>query len=420
MQALNQDQQAAFQDVIEFLNDPSRKMHRISGGPGTGKSFFIEAIAKDVLRHQSPKTCNTVAVTATTNKAAAVLKRSLMYVPTTYSFMNLRLMNDYTRGTQKIVPHAAWKIHSHTLLIVDESSMVSKALWDYLNKGTDSSCKIIFVGDKDQLDPVKEYTSPVYTTPMSESLLKTPIRNSTQAALMDTVEKARQTVLTGKFFKIDHVPGVIDHINGAQTQGIIERLYDKETAHRRILCYTNQRALAYNTFVRQIRGYTEPYSIGEILSNNESAEIMDRTRLYSDQIVEVMDRGIPYENDTLVPGHPVLVLDLVVQDVETEVKYEVTVFADPQDRKNVMAYLSKQKQWDKFFRVKERFPDLRPIAASTTHKAQGSTYEDVLVDLTDIGKATQIDLAARLLYVALSRPKHRLFIRGELPERFFK
>ena len=60
------------------------------------------------------------------------------------------------------------------------------------------------------------------------------------------------------------------------------------------------------------------------------------------------------------------------------------------------------------------------MAASTTHKAQGSTYDEVIVDLADIGKCTQTDMAARLQYVALTRPKNRLYIRGELPERFFQ
>ena len=58
--------------------------------------------------------------------------------------------------------------------------------------------------------------------------------------------------------------------------------------------------------------------------------------------------------------------------------------------------------WVQFFQFKdEAFADLRPIHASTVHRSQGSTYEKVFVDLTDIGRSTRRDVLLRLLYVCL-------------------
>ncbi|ANJ20855.1 DNA helicase [Roseobacter phage RD-1410Ws-07] len=425
MASLNQDQRDAFADVLNFINDPTRKYHRVSGGAGVGKSFFISKIEQDILKHQGPNAgLRYVAVTATTNKAAAVLKNTMQHkrseICTIYSYMNLRVHNDYQTGDQKVVPTAKWEIHTKTLIIVDEASMVNRSLFDYIEKGTDSTCKILFVGDKNQLAPVREHISPVYSNSYSESQLLTPVRQSGQQALMDLADMAKDTVLTGKFHKIKEVPGVIDFIDGPTMKGILEREYHTEDPSKRVLCYTNAKVIGYNEYIRQLRGYEEPYAVGEMLTNNSAAELVDKTRLYTDQVVEVLSKS-PLRVDTdWVPGEELEMYDLEVRDPETFAIYDVSVTADPEDRAEVLKYWKSRKKWDRFFKFRDNIPDLRSVASSTTHKAQGSTYDSVIVDLADIGKSTNAEQTARLQYVALTRPKERLYIRGELPERYFE
>lgn len=425
MATLNQEQRDAFADVLAFINDPHRKFHRVSGGAGTGKSFFISKVADDILKHKNPDVrLYNVAITATTNKAAAVLKNTMQHrrgdIQTIFSFMNLRVHNDFTTGESRVVPTAKWDVHDATLIIVDEASMANRSLYDYIDKGTTGSCKILFVGDKNQLAPVKENISPVYSISHTESLLTTPVRQENQKALMALAEQAKQTVLTGVFTPIIEVPGVIDFVTGTQMKGILEREYCQEDPSRRILCYTNNRVIDYNLYVRQLRGYTQFYEPGELLTNNSSAELVDKTRLYTDQVVRVIKRGSEYENDQIVPNHIIDMLDLTVEDPDTGAEYEVTVCADPEDRQKVLSFWKSHKKWDRFYKFRDNCPDLRSVAASTTHKAQGSTYEEVIVDLADIGKSTQKEQTARLQYVALTRPRNRLYIRGQLPERYFE
>jgi len=77
--------------------------------------------------------------------------------------------------------------------------------------------------------------------------------------------------------------------------------------------------------------------------------------------------------------------------------------------------------WVTFFEFKdESFSDLRPVHASTVHRSQGSTYEKVFVDLTDIGRSTRRDVLLRLLYVALTRSRGDVYVTGELPERLYR
>lgn len=423
--SLNKGQQAAFLDVIKFINDPNQKYMHISGGAGTGKTYFIGQIADNILKHKNPSSpLKTVAITATTNKAAAVISDAMPQrsgeIQTIYSFMNLRVTENFSTGETSITPTRNWIVHSYVFLIIDEASMTTRELYNYLDKGLDHTCKVLFVGDKNQLAPVKEIISPIYTQNFPISFLTEPVRNANQPALMTLCEQAKQTVLTGVFTPIVEVPGVIDFVDGTTLQGILEREFHKEDPNKRVISYTNKRVIQYNEYIRQIRGYTKPYQVGEILSNNSPVELLGKERLYTDQVVQVKSIVSEQNDPGIVPGHTVPTVTLRVQDVMNFSTYEVTAFAYPADRDAAIKYFSSRRNWDKYFKVKNNFPDLRPVAASTAHKAQGSTYNSVIVDLADIGTCTNMDQTARMVYVALSRPKNRLFIRGQLPSRYFK
>lgn len=423
--SLNSDQQKGFLDVIKFINDPNQKFMDISGGAGTGKTYFISQIADNILKHKAPGcTLHTVAITATTNKAAAVISDAMPHragqIGTIYSFMNLRVSENFQTGAVSIVPTPNWEVHSGTLVIIDECSMIPTELFKFLEMGIDKTCKVLFVGDRNQLAPVKEPLSPIYRQGYNTTFLTQPVRNALQPALMALCEQAKQTVLTGVFTPLVEVPGVIDFVDGTELKGVLEREFTAEDPGKRVLSYTNKRVVQYNDYIRQIRGYSEPFEIGEILSNNSSAELLGKERLYTDQVVKVL-KIISDQNDTkIVPGEDIRTITLQVEDVSSKAVYEVTAFAYPADRDAAMKYYSSRKQWDKFFKVKGNFPDLRSVAASTTHKAQGSTYDNIIVDLADIGMCTNKEQTARMQYVALSRPRTHIYVRGQLPERYFQ
>jgi hypothetical protein len=418
---LNKKQQEAFNKVIEFINNPNEKFMNVSGGAGTGKTYFISQIAQNILKYKDAKsTLNYVAITATTNKAVAVIAQSIPNDPvTTYSFMNLKVSENFTTGEQKLIPTRNWVVYSNVFLIVDECSMVNKKLFDYICNGLDNSCKVLFVGDMNQLTPVKEDISPVYKNYFRTVLLTEQMRNSTQPALMNLCEQVKQTVITGVFTPIIEVPGVIDFVKGSILRGILEREYCIADPNKRILSYTNQKVIQYNQFVRELRGYTLPFEPGEIIYNNEPVEINSTVNLYTDQILQIKRIISNNINNKIISGQDIPTITLEVEDVMTKTIYMVLVFENPEDRINVLRYYSSRKDWINYFKIKNKTADFRPVAASTTHKAQGSTYDSVIVDLEDIGKCTNKNQTARLQYVALSRAKNRIFIKGQLPMRYF-
>jgi hypothetical protein len=237
---------------------------------------------------------------------------------------------------------------------------------------------------------------------------------------MALCEQAKQTVLTGVFTPITEVPGVIDFVDSETLKGILEREFRTEDPAKRVLAYTNERVIQYNTYIRQIRGYKQPYEVGEILTNNQAAELAGKERLYTDQVVRVSKILDSFEDTTSFGGFPFDAVTLELEDVTNLQPYVLTVFANPARRTEMMKGYANRKNWEKYFKLKNTYPDLRSVAASTTHKAQGSTYDSVIVDLADIGKCTNKGQTARMQYVALSRPKSRIFIRGRLPDRYFE
>lgn len=75
----------------------------------------------------------------------------------------------------------------------------------------------------------------------------------------------------------------------------------------------------------------------------------------------------------------------------------------------------KRALWDLFWRVEEYFAKVRYAYCGTIHKSQGSTYNNIYIDLCDLfGMARMsidnLETAFRLTYTAITRPKNNAYI----------
>lgn len=427
---LNQDQKAAEEAVFQFLLSDDKEFI-LSGPAGVGKTFMMKHIMDNLMdRYQKacqvfniPQNIRSIHLTATTNKAAEVLETSTGHpTQTIHSFMNLKVQDNYVTGKSHCRPTPSWIVHNGVVLFIDEASMVDSDLHRFILEGTDSNCKIIYVGDHSQLAPVFEKVSPIYLSPKHFAELLEPVRNADQPALMAICDQLRQTVATLKFKPMIEVPGVIDYIGDAELQNILDTQFINEHIDSRILCFTNSRVKDYNDYIRGIRGYPEHLVEGEIVINNSGTQI-GKIMLRVEQqfrINKISDAPITINIDD---GDQTAMMDV----------YEVNL-GQPKDRsqggltcyipankdhyKALMDFYSKNKMWRQFYHLKNNYPDLRPKDAATVYKAQGSTYESVILDLTNIGKCNQADQVARMLYVGVSRPRQRLYLYGQLPPRY--
>lgn len=430
--ALNQGQRSAVEAVFQFLfsND---KEFMISGPAGTGKTHLMKFIMDHTLIEYQ-RACQLmglryvdyeIALTATTNKAAEVLAVTTGFpTGTIHSFLGLKVNDNYETGKSQIQKTKAWTVHQKKLIFIDEASMIDSELHRYILQGTDKTCKVIYLGDHCQMAPVFETISPVYKNPKRFVKLNQPMRNANQPALMALCSQLRQTVETLQFQPIQEVPGVIDYLDNNQAFDFVKQTFAQEDPPARILAFSNARVLEYNQYIRDLRGYPETFTVGEVLVNNnaftmyqaDTATILSVEREVKIEHVDpILDtrRADSSDPDSTFETYS------VVFSWGKGSAYRADLPVDINRVRYLMNFYAKQKRWDRFYWLKNTFPDFRQKDAATVYKAQGSTYETVFLDLTNIGTCKHNDQLARMLYVGASRATTRLVLYGELPKRLF-
>ena len=157
---LNKDQQKALDAFIQFLLNPNQHEMVLTSGPGCGKSFltgYIKQNAMDLYKKACVEQGKLpeyfgIVLSATTNKACTVLSAATREeVNTIHNIINLRVTPNLITGEVKLKPTSNWRILEDIILIIDECSMINAELYDYIHKAT-NHCKILYVGDKNQLN----------------------------------------------------------------------------------------------------------------------------------------------------------------------------------------------------------------------------------------------------------------------------
>lgn len=426
---LNQGQKAAADAFFEFLFDPEGKGFIISGPAGVGKTFWMGYII-DVIMPRYLEMCklmgidadyDSVTMTATTNKAAEVLEGATNRpTQTIHSFLNLTLFEDYTNGVMRLEKNPrTWTVHQNLIIFIDECSMIDGKLFQLLQEGT-FKCKLVYVGDHNQLNPVTEKISPVYTQGYPFYELTEQMRTKVPE-IQALNAQLRQTVETGVFLPIKEVPGIIDYLDDNGMQTMLANVFTQQTKESRILAYTNKRVIEYNDYVRQMRQLPDSFQANEILINNTMVKLGKRQSLSVESEVEIIaNRGA-----SQIQIETGVMLDVEYLDFSShlgDVFHHIPVPTNRKHYNDLLAHYKaigkRTKNWERYFYLKQNFPDLRPRDAATVHKAQGSTYETVFVDLGNISTCHQQDQAARMLYVAFSRARTRVFVYGDLAEKY--
>lgn len=125
------------------INGINKKMHIITGGPGTGKSTITKAILKI-----TEKLTDKIILAAPTGRAA---KRLFQITGKRASTIHMLLEFDFINGNFKKNGENPLKCN---LLIIDEASMIDTLLMHHLLIAVPDSARVIFVGDVDQLPSV--------------------------------------------------------------------------------------------------------------------------------------------------------------------------------------------------------------------------------------------------------------------------
>lgn len=423
-------QQEKALELLKLWVGSAKQLFVLSGYSGTGKSYltrqFLEWYRENYSNHS-------VAVLAPSRKACKNLQTiltDLVEVTTISSFLGLTPQIDQTTGILTFGTsdnqNCTTSPSDFDLVIVDEYSMPNEATILDLN----SQCsKILYLGDMAQLPPIGEDNSIVPSLNATNYQLTDVVRYSGDLARIAHSWRKDTSINIGhgSTVTLKSISKPIP-ITTTPDESIIEltkikwitQYYKavKNSENVQLLTFTNKACDKWNSFVRsEIWESNEPYCIGDRLIaksplfrpsgknrletafNNSTEFIVIGDYRFNDlQLFSIWYEyySVPVRSDS---GQQT---DLFVLTPDSKLRQQAEL-----DRLRNEALATKVNShrgalWSRWHQLKKTFDDVAFAYAITTHKAQGSTYDAVYLDLPDISKCRDIE---RITYTALTRSK---------------
>ena len=507
---LNEDQEIA----IRILNDwfgSDDKIATLSGASGTGKTFtigywikqlkhnlqakldylakledlnsaeyflklknIVKALEEDETECVLKYSVSSIVFLAPTHKAKNILKHSLVscnlnFSPSVYTVAQALGKQPIIvkTGEEEFVKQSSGiNLSDAELVIVDEASMVSKK--DY-NVITEIVKKVLFMGDKNQLPPVKESESLAFVNPPDCELNKV-MRYS--GHILHECTKLRQAAQDNLVQPIESDGNQIIRLN--RNEALLKAIelfkskeFEKNSAFCRIVAYRNKVVDNNNKFIKpRVYGKSDDYFKGLKLIaakpvqrkssdknkyDNEYKYGYGYTEEYGDEINEWeilcnnSEEVIITSDPEVVEINEDLFLDMPdsyglsrkLYHIGKAVRFEclpesglefkaiildkVATFHRNRLIKEIME-LHQEEEDDKYAKDLSflyRWGDnLKDVFCSTVHKSQGSTYNHIFLDLKDILKTSQnkyrdasyLDDRPKLLYTAVSRASEKVYL----------
>ena len=371
------------------------------GEGGTGKSYsiskFIEGLSDDI----------SVMMCTTTHQSLSVLKDMLpehykcnVETGTIHSFLGFRVFSDAGKTTLKKIDK---DINSFDYLIIDESSYLTKQLLDFIYSDELSSKireKIICVGDKFQLT-IDGFLN--LDSISSEELSVNMRQNEDSGLYKYCVQLREQIKLKGSPVPIESNGEDLILINN-HTEFV--SMYKKDCSDKIIIGFKNNTIKTYNSNIKQKLLKKSVYSIGDNLTILEPTfkQMGDgsRQQIFTNrervQIVKVED-----DSDDITT---LLCKNKKGSTARINVPKNKTKYTE---RLNAYA---KEKDWKNYYRMKEMFNFVHHNYALTVYSAQGSTFDNVYIDLSDFNPPNDPmnDKLMRMVYVALTRARKKAIV----------
>lgn len=422
---LNEDQEAGVQRLLAFTAS-DKWVIGLEGPPGTGKTtMFKEFVRRSPLR---------IRMTAPTNKATKVLRKlvgtyhSNVTFSTTYSALGLKM--DTNNEIKKIFkPSDLETLDEVDILCIDERSMANGELWEIVEGECRSrGIKVIVIGDRWQLPPVGEELSPTFMIE-DNIVLDKIVRQAENNPIIKLLGEIRQCIPEGRwpnFTTAANDEGGVYCMEYAawcrnMRSGFASDTYKNVDDSFKAVAWTNKTVAAHNQQIRRaVYGPEEalqPFLLGERVIAASAVKPVPNSPFETEMFTD--EEGVI--EDIVVGFHPSITDEYKVWNliISTD-RGHVSGYVIHQDSKDKLddhlAELAAQAkarkiEWRMFWDFKDLFHDIRPCHAITTHKSQGSTYENVFVDVTDIAKNPNTSEALRMLYVAVSRASKRVMLR---------
>ena len=404
---LNEKQQIT---VTSILNNTSGVKY-ISGAPGTGKTHCVNTIISEIRKNTSKGF--TIAACATSHKATKLLGNSIedphTDVLTIHSFGGFVIKQ--VQGKDHLI-NSERNLQCVDLLIIDEVSMLTKQIWDRVKT---LSKFIILLGDKNQLPAVDD--------PIDLHL-------DSNIELFELTQQMRQNDLDSNLYKsINQFRECIESKNYTdvkmpQSDASVTIINDKATfIHKYNTMGLNTSKLLVGYTNKVVDSYVEDY-----------LHFHNRDVIQAGDVITAQAPLLDDDDGTIVitNGTELLVLNrrphpekrgliiLTLRDTVTNEVYDDIISPKVCSRfkkhlNNIASEIKygtrHRRDWvNVFYPLKNKTFMYRISLFSTVHKAQGSTYDIVYIDYDDIMKCRDLEVRAKLLYVAFSRAKQNVVL----------
>lgn len=452
---LTPHQETVFNNVVseidDILNDavfsPLERIISLNGPAGSGKSFLTARIIRRLL----DKKMGTVKITTTTHKSLDVICNMLedegldeIEASTIHSHLRLKVKDNYDTGEQTFTLDVSKKTKKVDILFIDEYSMISEDLMKYVvevvKKG-EIKC-VVFVGDVYQLPPVsgevvvnEVIRNNFYLTEIARQKEGSPII-SLATIFRNQIENLKESIYVPSLKELLH-NGLTDIKGNPDLYGelvndvqvftneelFMDTYYNTDPNESIVTGFTNSFVKSKNKEIRNnllhdkividefgncdflVEGehitFQETYAMNDniVHKNNETVIVAECNKKFNS--------GIWFWEVTTTTGTTFKCVDPISAG-----KYKDTL-NDIASRANAAHGKGKSVIWKHYFDIKNEFPSVAYGYASTIHKTQGSTYENVFFSLRDVTmyeRNIDFDLLMRLCYVAITRSSQKLFI----------
>lgn len=423
----------------------------IRGYAGTGKTTLVTSLVKTL-----PMLKGKTMLLAPTGRAAKVLSS---YTQKQAYTIHKKIYIRKPVADGGLAFHLQQSLHSDTIFIVDEASMISNTgglsqgglfgtgsllddLIEYVFSG--SNCKLIFIGDTAQLPPVGLAVSPAldpvflkasYYFLVDSFELTEVVRQSADSGILSNATDLRDQISRKENLQPHFsLKGFTDitRIDGAELEDALNEAYSRYGAEETmIVCRSNKRANIYNQQIRaRIRWQENEISAGDymmvvknnyfwlqeeskagFIANGDIIEILKVggvQEMYGFRFADARVRMIDYPNEPDLEVR--LLLDTIMTEApalsqEENKKLYTAVLEDYNDVADKRQRMKKVKE-DPFFNALQ----VKFSYAVTCHKAQGGQWPCVFVEqgyLTD--EMINVEYL-RWLYTALTRASEKLYL----------
>jgi exodeoxyribonuclease-5 len=460
---LEQEQANAFVTLRDAIASKAPEC-RLVGAAGTGKTYTMSQFLHALINREIFKSSEII-VSAYSHKACSVIREMLresglkLEVKTLASLLGIKPKRDKKTGQEVFEPSGDRpEIESglYQLIVVDECSCVGENLNQWLIDGVSRTIfkpQIIWMGDSYQLPPVGEKISPSLQREMLSAELVTPVRyGGSIGKLCNTIRQSiddRKNIIEIESDWEDIDTGIFTGDKSWWKQNIVEAfssLLATDPLFFRTICYTNAAVDSINRMVRDrlIGGDADEIVLGERLIANEACNDGDDFLLPSSMefVVEniskhqvnlttndfplrKIDRFIERMNDkTNLKALKKMKLEDAIEQMKKCQVWLISTTRPDDGTKICLRKVTKESQeiyqrlkqlfadnkvWGSFFDMRDFSHNIKPCYAITAHKAQGSTFKNVAMNLPDM-RRNKGEEQLKLIYVAVSRAKQRVLI----------